>query len=89
MKLITAKKRPIIINAIQWDGTAKCYQFITDIFNDIPHIYEDIDGIKEFQIYTLEGNHFVSINDYIIKGINGEYYPCKPDIFLKTYEIIG
>ena len=37
-------------------------------------------------IPTLEGDHTASIGDYIIEGVNGEFYPCKPDIFLKTYE---
>ena len=37
-------------------------------------------------IHTLEGPHKCSIGDYIIKGVNGEFYPCKPDIFKKTYE---
>ncbi len=38
-----------------------------------------------FEIVTLEGNHTVTWGDYIIQGINGEIYPCKPDIFEKTY----
>lgn len=38
------------------------------------------------QIKTLEGDLFVSIGDYIIKGLRGEFYPCKPDIFEMTYE---
>ncbi|TLQ07570.1 hypothetical protein FEZ48_06200 [Marinilactibacillus psychrotolerans] len=42
----------------------------------------------ELYIYTLEGIMRVSVGDYIIKGVNGEFYPCKPDIFEKTYEII-
>ena len=37
-------------------------------------------------IRTLEGEHIASIGDYIIKGVKGEFYPCKPDIFHKTYE---
>lgn len=37
-------------------------------------------------IKTLEGDHYVIENDWIIQGVNGEYYPCKPDIFEKTYE---
>ena len=37
-------------------------------------------------IRTLEGDHIASVGDYIIKGIKGEIYPCKPDIFEKTYE---
>ena len=40
----------------------------------------------EVYIMTLEGNHKVTPGDYIIKGVNGEFYPCKPDIFEKTYE---
>ena len=40
----------------------------------------------ELQIPTLEGTMTVSLGDYIIRGVNGEYYPCKPDIFQKTYE---
>ena len=37
-------------------------------------------------IPTLEGNHLACVGDYIIRGVAGEYYPCKPDIFEKTYE---
>ena len=39
-------------------------------------------------IHTLEGDVRASIGDYIIKGVNGEFYPCKPNIFEKTYEVI-
>lgn len=39
-------------------------------------------------IDTLEGTMIASIGDYIIKGVNGEFYPCKPDIFKKTYEFV-
>lgn len=48
-----------------------------------------IDDVKDkggVYIPTLEGNMKANIGDYIIKGINGEFYPCKPDIFDKTYE---
>ena len=41
---------------------------------------------KGMKISTLEGEMTASINDYIIKGIKGEFYPCKPDIFEQTYE---
>ena len=43
---------------------------------------------RELFIETLEGIHHVSVWDYVIKGVNGELYPCKPDIFEKTYENI-
>jgi hypothetical protein len=40
-------------------------------------------------IKTLEGNHLANIGDFIIKGVHGEFYPCKPDIFEKTYEQVN
>lgn len=56
--------------------------------------YEDYEeqciSSGEITIHTLEGDMTASKGDYIIKGINGEFYPCKPDIFAKTYEeVIG
>ena len=50
--------------------------------------YENIVRRKGRKINTLEGVMTASVGDYIIKGINGEFYPCKPDIFEKTYEIV-
>jgi hypothetical protein len=46
------------------------------------------DGTDPLMINTLEGMHEVSWNDYIIKGVDGELYPCKPGIFKKTYELV-
>ena len=42
--------------------------------------------IGKMVIHTLEGDHHASVGDWIITGVNGEQYPCKPDIFAKTYE---
>ncbi len=39
-------------------------------------------------IHTLEGDHEAKVGDYIIKGVQGEFYPCKPEIFVKTYEAV-
>lgn len=74
------RKRPIVIEAIQYDGfhTGELHEFCEGTF------YEPVNG-NPF-IETLEGNMEVSKGDYIIKGVNGEFYPCKPDIFFKTYE---
>ena len=44
---------------------------------------------SELEIPTLEGTMTASVGDFIIKGIQGEFYPCKPDIFEKTYEKVG
>ncbi len=76
-------KKPIVIEAIQYTGenTEDVVNFITDrhctILND-----------KRILINTLEGNIEASPNDYIIKGVQGEFYPCKPDIFKSTYDLI-
>ncbi len=53
-----------------------------------PVIIEQYQTDKEFDIETLEGIMHASIGDYIITGISGEQYPCKPDIFELTYELI-
>lgn len=50
------------------------------------YVYEGIIKREGFCIETSEGNMNAKIGDYIIKGVNGEFYPCKPDIFAKTYE---
>ena len=80
-------KKPVVIEAIQYTGDN--YKEICDFVGKKlrkPLIqYEP----HEIIIETLEGNHIAKVNDYIIRGIHGEYYPCKPDIFDKTYEIVN
>lgn len=51
-----------------------------------PVIVEAFQTDKEMIIHTLEGDMIAKAGDYIITGVNGEQYPCKPDIFFKTYE---
>lgn len=51
-----------------------------------PAQFPNSDGSDELMIHTLEGNHRVTFGDYIIRGVSGELYPCKPDIFAATYE---
>jgi hypothetical protein len=51
-----------------------------------PVVVEAYQTDHEFVIQTLEGDMTASVGDYIITGVNGEQYPCKPDIFEKTYE---
>ena len=75
------RKKPVVVEAIQWTGEnhAEMCEFIDpEVFEIIPRV-----GLV---IHTLEGDHHASPGDYIIKGVNGEFYPCKPDIFAKTYE---
>lgn len=74
-------KKPIIIEAIQWNGE----NFIElDDFITVHHETYPSKGI--IRIPTLEGTMEASLGDFIIKGINGEFYPCKPDIFKQTYD---
>lgn len=80
------RKKPVIIEAVQWSGNN--LNEILDFMKDKqPNYYED-DEQKLLTIQTLEGNMIASVGDYIIKGVQGEFYPCKPDIFKKTYEVV-
>ena len=75
------RKKPVTVEAVQWTGEnhAEMCEFIDpEVFEIIPRV-----GLV---IHTLEGDHHASPGNYIIKGVNGEFYPCKPDIFAKTYE---
>jgi len=85
------RKKPVIIDAIQFDGTPAGAVSLFETF-DIPQAkfvpdYDMRNG--KLIIPTLEGNHTASRGDWIIKGVKGEYYPCKPDIFNATYEAVG
>lgn len=77
------RKKPVEVEAIQHFGKYSHDQ-ITEWagYSVIGEMNED----EEFIIHTLEGDMIAKIGDYIIKGVNGEFYPCKPDIFEKTYE---
>lgn len=77
------KTKPCEIQAIRWNGNneKEMFYFIRDNY----YINHDLD----FIIKTLEGDMRADIGDYIIKGLRGEFYPCKPDVFEKKYELIS
>lgn len=79
------RKRPVVIDAIQYKREQNI-SAIQDFVNDGSLQYNPQDN--EYYIRTLEGDLKLTRNDWIIKGVNGEFYPCKPDIFEKTYEPI-
>ncbi len=83
---MTAKyrKKPIVIEAVQWLGNMTL--IIEFVGHDLPTYGEGRSG--SLRIHTLEGDHEVSPGDWIIKGIRGEFYPCKPEIFDATYEVV-
>ena len=77
------RKRPVVVEAIQFTNESKdrVFNFVTcTTFPD----FDDV-GNPVLKIQTLEGTMVASIGDWIIKGIGGEFYPCKPDIFDATY----
>ena len=86
------RKKPVVIEATQWDGTFSDKQRIEKenptLVESACQWHEGRNEVSLWMIKTLEGNHIVSRNDWIIKGIKGEFYPCKPDIFEATYELV-
>ena len=79
-------KKPVTIDAIQWNGNN--HKEIADFCKNSYFIHTEIDNIliKTLYIETLEGSLKAKEGDYIIKDIKGEFYPCKEEIFLLTYD---
>ena len=86
------KKKPIVIEAFQYGIDPKPDWFIDQINSNNIKTYHGIDlrCLEDYycEIKTLEGVMRGDCYDFIIQGVNGEIYPCKPDIFEKTYEKI-
>ena len=82
------RKKPVIIEAIQFFDDAETLIRLSEFMNDDIRVDYSIPDRPVLKIQTLEGEHIASIGDYIIKGIKGEFYPCKPDIFKMTYETV-
>lgn len=74
------RKKPVVIEAILWDGSAAA-ALLVSVWAGQANLQND-----DLILPTLEGMMRVSKGDYIIKGIKGEVYPCKPDIFEQTYD---
>lgn len=81
------RKRPVEVEAIIFTDDADRLMHLQEFIgcDTLKVSYEDPHNPK-LVIETLEGSMTASIGDYIIKGVKGEFYPCKPDIFEKTYE---
>ncbi len=89
------RKKPVVIEAVKWTGI-NLEEIKTFVGKDLE--YNILDTAWEvgkgaphvfMKIHTLEGDHECTVGDFIIKGVNGEFYPCKPEIFEKTYEIFN
>lgn len=83
------RKKPVVIDAVVFDGTPAGANLVLQAF-EIPGalVQPELTNLESCALIipTLEGNHTASAGDYIIRGVKGEFYPCKPDIFLMTYE---
>lgn len=90
-----ARKKPVEVEVVKLENTKESILEARNFLINgttigtldsitIEHVTRN-DGII---IDTLEGNMLANFDDYIIKGVNGEFYPCKPDIFHKTYDIV-
>ena len=81
----TYRKKPLVVEALQWTGFN-----LNEVIGFCPVIQVEtellVDRFPELFICTLEGEMHVSLNDFIIKGVRGEFYACKPDVFWETYD---
>lgn len=80
------RKKPVVIEARQ---TGSSYGVDMDIKRWCGGQFHDLEDEALFCIETLEGSMAVSPGDWVIKGVHGEFYPCKPDIFAATYDPVG
>lgn len=97
MSVTRYRKKPVVIEAAQWDGTAAGATPIIDwaLRYDAAITYRcgdddgcgGVNGVHYLAVSTLEGTMLASAGDFIIKGVSAEFYPCKPAIFEATYEV--
>jgi hypothetical protein len=89
------RKKPVVIEAVQFNGfdqeTGQVVlsdrpEWLVSEFGNKVLFFGERDTLT---IQTLEGTMTASVGDFIIKGVQGEFYPCKPDIFEKTYEKVA
>lgn len=80
MKVRAYRKKPVTVLALQWTGTLDNMVAMAAFTGDETFVN---DG--KLEIDTLEGTMTASVGDYIIKGVKGEFYPCRKDIFEETY----
>jgi hypothetical protein len=92
-KIQSFRKKPVVIQAMQYDGTnsSEIIAWANGSINLKSFKY--VDGViassyDYLVVSTLEGDMIINLDDWIIKGVVGEFYSCKPDIFAKTYELV-
>lgn len=82
------RKRPVEIEAVQFEGTTTSMVAIQHWMSGSDYFRPEVQtrDYRTMEIETLEGTMIANPRDWIIKGVQGEFYPCKPDIFEATYE---
>lgn len=98
LRVAQFQKKPVVISAVHFDGTKECAEAIIKWMGGAGR-YEECERINSdkfapFLVVTTledgkncEAKHVASVGDWIIKGVQGEFYPCKPDIFAATYDV--
>lgn len=91
------RKKPVVIEAKPWNGSVGWATAIIDWiltnggtarYHEAPGRGDDGSDLASIAIDTLEGTMHATPGDWVIKGVQGEFYPCKPDIFEATYEAV-
>lgn len=80
------EKKPVIVEAVQLTDEQSSYEEVLLFVTCDRRVDRDVKGDPVLIISTLEGEMTASLGDYIIKGVKGEFYPCREDIFKETYE---
>lgn len=84
------RKKPVVIEAMRWTGTQASAQAIVEWAaqhgGSLTHWQDRLSGEHFLRVTTLEGALLASPGDYIIRGVVGEHYPCRGDVFEQTYE---
>lgn len=79
------RKKPVVIEAIEWRGSNE--KEMRNFFKSVD--FSNFSFNNGLIITTLEGKYRAEVGDFVIKGVKGEFYPCKPDIFELTYEEVN
>lgn len=79
------RKKPVVIDAIQFSDSTDVITAISDFAGTEIGVDYSVQP-PVLRVYTLEGTMTANVGDYVIRGVQGEFYPCKPDIFEATYE---
>jgi len=80
------RKKPVVIEAVQWNGHPIVFKPWIDKLGALPFSFDESMNLK---IRTLEGEMTADIGDWIIRGVVGEFYPCKHNVFAESYSAVG